>query len=113
VRDTVNGSWTKGDNNLDIGIWGDTNNAGFTMSGNYISDHCGKGIVYEISYNAQIENNTLVALSGAADGSRTAACLLDPHPLRNCSIPSLTRDYLVSGWPRNAIVASHTSTHGR
>jgi parallel beta-helix repeat protein len=48
--------------------------AGFNISGNYISDNWGKGIVYEISYNAQIENNTLGALGGAAYGSRTAAC---------------------------------------
>lgn len=41
------------------GIWGDTNNAGVVMSGNYISNNGDNAIIYEASYNALIEDNTL------------------------------------------------------
>jgi parallel beta-helix repeat protein len=47
-------------NNYDVGLWADTNNDGFTIKGNYISQNYGPGIMYEISYNALIENNTFV-----------------------------------------------------
>ncbi len=42
------------------GIWGDTNNAGVVISGNYISHNGDSGIMYEASYNALIENNTVI-----------------------------------------------------
>jgi hypothetical protein len=57
------------DNN--VGLWGDTNNAGITMTGNYISNSIGPGIIYEISYNALIKNNTLVD-NGVAAGPYSA-----------------------------------------
>jgi parallel beta-helix repeat protein len=47
-------------NNGDVGIWVDTDNAGFDISDNYISDNWNEGIQYEISYNALISDNTLV-----------------------------------------------------
>lgn len=46
--------------NYSVGIWWDTNNVGFDIRGNYISGNYADGIIYEISYNAQIENNTFV-----------------------------------------------------
>jgi Right handed beta helix region len=49
-----------------VGLWGDTDNAGITMTGNYISSSIGPGIIYEISYNALIKDNTLVANGWAA-----------------------------------------------
>ena len=60
--DTINGTVTGNyiHNNLGIGVWVDTNNAGFNISGNYIADNWGEAIAYELSYNAQIENNTLI-----------------------------------------------------
>jgi parallel beta-helix repeat protein len=42
------------------GFWPDTDNAGFTMDGNYFSRNWADGILYEASYNAQIDNNTFV-----------------------------------------------------
>jgi Right handed beta helix region len=53
--------------NLSVGLWADTNNAGFNFSGNYISGNYGDGIIYEISYNAQIVNNTFVR-NGIVEG---------------------------------------------
>lgn len=47
--------------NHDVGLWVDTDNAGFDIADNYISGNYSSGIIYEISYNAQIVANTLVA----------------------------------------------------
>lgn len=47
-------------NNNGVGVWVDTDNAGFLISGNYISNNRDQAIMYEISYNAQITDNTLV-----------------------------------------------------
>lgn len=49
------------------GIWMDTDNAGFDVEGNYISGNGGEGLMYEISYNALIQNNTFVD-NGIQDG---------------------------------------------
>ena len=46
--------------NESVGLWVDTNNAGFDFSGNYFSHNWSSAIIYEISYNAVIENNTFV-----------------------------------------------------
>jgi Right handed beta helix region len=45
-------------NNYNVGLWADTNNNGFIFKHNYISDNYAEGILYEISYNALIEDNT-------------------------------------------------------
>ena len=42
------------------GLWMDTDNAGFLVQGNYISHNDGEGLMYEISYNADITGNTFV-----------------------------------------------------
>ena len=36
-------------------MWADTNNRGFNISGNYFENNYGEALIYEISYNAQIE----------------------------------------------------------
>ncbi|MDQ1418311.1 MAG: hypothetical protein QOJ52_273, partial [Acidimicrobiaceae bacterium] len=54
----VTNNWVH--NNHGPGLWADTNNAGFDIEGNYIADNDGMGIIYEISYNARIANNTLL-----------------------------------------------------
>ena len=46
-------------NNRDVGLWADTDNVGFNISDNVISDNYAQGIIYEISYNALIAHNTL------------------------------------------------------
>ena len=55
---TVTGNYVH--DNADPGIWADTDNTGFNISNNYISHNGAQGIMYEISYNASITNNTLV-----------------------------------------------------
>jgi Right handed beta helix region len=64
---TVTGNYVHG--NQDVGLWADTNNTGFNISENYISNNYSVGIMYEISYNAMIADNTLV---GNAIGSGPA-----------------------------------------
>jgi hypothetical protein len=44
--------------NRGVGLWADSNNAGFRFEGNYISGNDSEGIMYETSYNAVIMNNT-------------------------------------------------------
>jgi hypothetical protein len=43
-----------------VGMWADTNNNGVIMEGNYVINSAYQGLIYEISYNALIENNTFV-----------------------------------------------------
>ena len=46
--------------NHGVGVWADTNNVGVEIGGNYISGNDGEGIMYEVSYNGFIHENTLV-----------------------------------------------------
>lgn len=46
--------------NHNVGLWADTDNAGFNIQGNYFSNNYAEGLMYEISYNAYIEGNTFV-----------------------------------------------------
>ncbi len=46
--------------NHSVGLWADTNNRGFEFKNNYIAGNDDYGLIYEISYNAVIENNTFV-----------------------------------------------------
>ena len=55
--------------NLSVGLWADTNNTGLEIAQNYISDNFYDGLVYEISYNARIEDNNFI---GNAVGSGVA-----------------------------------------
>jgi hypothetical protein len=47
-------------NNKSVGIWADTNDVGFQLENNYISDNDGQGFFYEISYNAVVRNNNFL-----------------------------------------------------
>lgn len=46
--------------NTNVGIWGDVACHGFNVINNYIHDHVSHGILYEISDNAYIADNTLL-----------------------------------------------------
>jgi parallel beta-helix repeat protein len=52
----ITDNWIGG--NHSVGLWADTDNRGFTIEGNYIADNYSYGIIYEISYNALIKDNT-------------------------------------------------------
>jgi parallel beta helix pectate lyase-like protein len=69
VGAVVTNNWVVG--NRSVGLWADTNNAGFLFKGNYIQNSQGVGLQYEISYNATIEDNTFAGNGigyGAASG---------------------------------------------
>ena len=56
---TVTGNYFH--NNIgSAGVWMDTDNAGFLVKDNYFSNNGGEGLMYEISYNADIIDNTFV-----------------------------------------------------
>src|SRR4029078_377804 len=55
---TVTDNWVH--DNHSVGLWADTNNVGFDFERNYVEHNDAEGIFYEISYNAQIANNTFV-----------------------------------------------------
>ncbi|GAA4397038.1 right-handed parallel beta-helix repeat-containing protein [Fodinibacter luteus] len=46
--------------NRGVGLWADTNNAGFLIRGNHFADNDDSAIVFETSYNAAITGNTFV-----------------------------------------------------
>jgi hypothetical protein len=55
---SIKGNWVLGNHN--VGIWADTNNRGFNISGNYFDNNYSEALIYEISYNARIEGNLFV-----------------------------------------------------
>ena len=55
---TVNSNYVH--DNFNVGLWADTNDNGFTFKGNYIKDNWSIGLQYELSYNADIEDNTFI-----------------------------------------------------
>jgi parallel beta-helix repeat protein len=85
---TVTGNWVHG--NGYVGLWPDTDNAGFNFSGNYISNNWAEGIMYEASYNASITDNTFVDNTWG----------LGPSPA-------------VSGFPASAIYLSEAGSDSR
>ena len=53
----VRGNWVH--DNRGTGLWADTNNNDFLIENNLIEDNDGAALIYEISYNAVIRNNTV------------------------------------------------------
>ncbi len=47
-------------NNYEVGLWADTDNAGFNFSNDYIINNYDEGITYEVSYNAKIHHDTFI-----------------------------------------------------
>ena len=62
-------------NNYEVGLWADTDNAGFNISSDYVLNNYGEGIMYEVSYNANIHHDTLIGNEnvGGPSGSDFAA----------------------------------------
>jgi hypothetical protein len=79
-------------NNIDSpGIWMDTDNAGFLVQDNYISDNDGEGLMYEISYNADIVDNTFVdnaIQSGEGNEGFPTGAIYISESGGNASVPS-------------------------
>ena len=42
------------------GLWGDTDNRGFDVEGNYLANNEGEGLIWEISYNLRLADNNFV-----------------------------------------------------
>ena len=65
---TITGNYIH--DNLNVGLWADTDNTAMDISRNYISNNYNSGIDYEISYNGRIADNTLVRNAlGAGPGN--------------------------------------------
>ena len=79
-------------NNIDSpGIWMDTDNAGFLVQDNYISGNDGEGLMYEISYNADIVGNTFIdnaVTEGAGNKGFPTGAIYISESGGNASIPS-------------------------
>ena len=87
--------------NRGVGLWADTNNAGFLFEGNYISSNDGQGIIYEISYNAAILHNTFER-NGIVDGPHnptfpTAAIYVSESGSDSRVPGPYGQDFLISG----------------
>jgi hypothetical protein len=55
TRGTITNNWIH--DNGSVGLWVDTNNSFFLIQGNVIEGNEDEGLMYEISYNAVIQNN--------------------------------------------------------
>ena len=64
----IKDNWVHG--NHGVGMWVDTNDSGFSITGNYFGGNDSWGLIYEISYNAQITGNTFVR-NGLVSGPRS------------------------------------------
>ncbi|MEV6105341.1 right-handed parallel beta-helix repeat-containing protein [Streptomyces sp. NPDC051940] len=56
-RADIRGNWVH--DNRGTGLWADTNNNDFLIADNLIERNDGSALIYEISYNAVIRNNTI------------------------------------------------------
>lgn len=102
---TVTDNWVHG--NHGPGLWADTNNNDFDFEDNYIAGNDGEGIMYEISYNALIRNNTFernAIVAGAKNpGFPTGAIYLSESggdarvPARYSTI-EITGNTFVNNW---------------
>ena len=63
----VEDNWIR--DNHSVGLWADTNNRGFQFTGNYFSGNYSNGLIYEISYNAEISGNTFLR-NGLGEGPK-------------------------------------------
>lgn len=70
-RVTITNNWVH--DNRSVGLWADTDDADFLVTGNYIDDNYGAGFMYEISYNAVVRANTFARNSIKAGLHRQAA----------------------------------------
>jgi hypothetical protein len=64
--------------NHSVGLWADTNNRGFEIVGNRIANNFDDGLIYEISYNAEISHNTFIGNAigaGKADPEDAAGAI--------------------------------------
>ena len=66
----VTGNWVH--DNTNVGLWADTDNRGFDISGNNISGNTSYGLIYEISYNALISHNTFER-NGLVEGPKNSS----------------------------------------
>jgi hypothetical protein len=64
----IKDNWIHG--NHGVGLWVDTNDSGFDITGNYFGANDSWGLIYEISYNARITGNTFVR-NGLVSGPRS------------------------------------------
>jgi hypothetical protein len=82
----ITDNWVHG--NHSVGLWADTDNRGFEIENNDISDNYNYGLIYEISYNALIKDNTFAG-NGIGAGPTN------------------------SGFPTSAIYISESGSDGR
>jgi nitrous oxidase accessory protein NosD len=103
---SIEGNWVLG--NHSVGIWADTNNRGFNISGNYFENNYSEALIYEISYNAQIADNLFVhnatGLGPSSPGFPTPAIYVsesgsDSRVASNYSKSfQITRNVFINNW---------------
>jgi hypothetical protein len=98
VNARVTSNWVV--NNKSVGLWADTDNAGFEFVGNYIQNSQEVGLQYEISYNALIEFNTFehngVAGGPANSGFPTSAIYISESGSDNRVNTNYKRQFLIA-----------------
>lgn len=102
----ITGNWVHDNNSA--GLWADTDNRGFQITGNYIAGNYSYGLIYEISYNAEIAGNTFVK-NGLGEGPKnpgfpTSAIYISESggdsavPGRFSGELSITRNTFMNNW---------------
>jgi len=69
TRGVVTSNWIHDNGN--VGLWIDTNNSFFLIQGNVVEKNFSEGIMYEISYNAVIQDN-VISSNGIAGNAQSS-----------------------------------------
>lgn len=92
--------------NLSAGLWADTDNRDFDIEHNYISGNNDAGLIYEISYNALIKDNTFVE-NGLVEGPKNPG-----FPLSAIYISESGADRRVpGGFSKTFLITGNTFTN--
>ena len=90
--------------NLNVGLWADTNDRHFVFEGNYFENNYSEAVIYEISYNVQIRNNTFER-NAIGKGSEFAA-RGDEFPVAAVYISESGGDARLPGTPTVEILSN-------
>jgi hypothetical protein len=99
----VTNNWVH--DNLNVGLWMDTDNRNFVVQGNYFENNYSEALFYEISYNAQILDNVFVR--NALGKGREFAARSDGFPVAAVYISESGGDARVPGTPTIEVAGNY------
>ncbi|HEY5956539.1 MAG TPA: right-handed parallel beta-helix repeat-containing protein, partial [Polyangiaceae bacterium] len=100
---TITNNWIH--DNLNAGLWVDTNNRNFVIEGNFFDNNFAEAIFYEISYNGQFRHNTFKR--NAIGKGQEFAARNDNFPVAAVYVSESGGDARVPGTPSIEIASNY------